>query len=138
MVRPDSSKASSAAKLQGVHHIIAVDLSGPKDDIVAALKGIDCVMCILPPHYTGQQIPLADAALKAGVKRFVPNMWSTPCPPKGVMKIREWVSKQIQKDHQPEIRFQATLLISVTERRGSEPPQEDPYALHSNRYRLLA
>lgn len=98
MVRPDSSKAPSAAKLQGVHHIVAVDLSGPQDDLVSALEGIDCVMCILPPHLTSQQIPLADAAMKAKVKRFVPNMWSTPCPPKGVMKIREWVSEHTYKD----------------------------------------
>lgn len=132
MVRPDSSKASSAAKLQGVHHIITVNLSGPQDDLVSALRGVDCVMCILPPHQAGQQIPLADAASKAEVKRFIPNMWSTPCPPKGVMKIREWVSEHIQKDLQLEHRFEATLLISVTERRGSESSQEDSYALHSN------
>lgn len=100
LVRPDSSKAKVAAKLQGVHHIVAVDLSGPQDDLVSALQGIDCVMCILPPHCTMQQIPLADAALKAKVKRFVPNMWSTPCTPKGVMKIREWVGEPVQKDRQ--------------------------------------
>lgn len=97
MVRPGSSKASSAAKLQGVHNIVAVDLDGPQDDLVSALQGIDCVMCILPPHCTMQQISLADAALTAKVKRFVPNMWSTPCPPKGVMKIRDWVGYKIQK-----------------------------------------
>lgn len=93
LVRPDSSKAQEAAKLQGVHHTVAVDLSGPQDDLVSALKGIDCVLCILPPHCTKQQIHLADAALTAKVKRFVPNMWSTPCPPKGVMQIREWVGE---------------------------------------------
>ena len=92
MARHDSPKAASAAKLQGIHHVVAVDFCGPQEDLVAALKGIDCVMCVLPPDCTMQQIPLADAALKAGVKRFIPNMWSTPCPPKGVMKIREWVS----------------------------------------------
>ncbi|KAJ0120912.1 hypothetical protein J7T55_015650 [Diaporthe amygdali] len=65
LVRPGSSKSSSVAKLQGVHHIVAVDLGGPQDDLVSALKGIDCVMCILPPHCTTQQISLADAALTA-------------------------------------------------------------------------
>lgn len=96
LVRPDCSKASSVAKLQGVHHIVAVDLGGPQDDLVSALKGTDCVMCILPPHCTTQQISLADAALTAKVKRFIPNMWSTPCPPKGVMSIQEWVSEHIR------------------------------------------
>ncbi|KAG6356699.1 hypothetical protein INS49_014573 [Diaporthe citri] len=108
LVRPDSSKAAEAAKLQGVHHIVAVDLIGPQDDLVSSVEGIDCVMCILPPHCTMQQIPLADAALKAKVKRFVPNMWSTPCPPKGVMKIREW--KEDAVNHPKKIHMPYTVV----------------------------
>lgn len=95
LARPDSSKAPDAARLQGVHRVSAADLSGPQDELVSVLKGIDCVMCILPPHLTRQQVPLANAALTAKVKRFVPNMWSATCPPKGVMKIREWVGDRI-------------------------------------------
>ncbi|KAK2610051.1 hypothetical protein N8I77_003510 [Diaporthe amygdali] len=96
------------SKLQGVHHIVAVDLGGPQDDLVSALKGIDCVICILPPHCTTQQISLADAALTAKVKRFIPNMWSTPCPPKGVMSIREW--KEDVVNHLKKIRMPYTII----------------------------
>lgn len=86
-----------AVRQRPTRSIVAVDLDGPRDDLVSALQGIDWVMCILPPHCTMQQISLADAALTAKVKRFVPNMWSTPCPPKGVMKIRDCVGDKIQR-----------------------------------------
>ncbi|EEU34610.1 uncharacterized protein NECHADRAFT_82333 [Fusarium vanettenii 77-13-4] len=69
--------------------IVSADLQGELSELVKTLTGIDIVICALPPNYTLDQIPLADAALQAGVKRFVPNMWSTVAPPKNVMKIRD-------------------------------------------------
>ena len=37
------------------------------------------------------EIPLADAAKLAGVKRFVPCAFATVAPPKGIMVLREKV-----------------------------------------------
>lgn len=42
-----------------------------KDSLVAALKGHDAVVSILPDH--NAQNPLIDAAIAAGVKRFIPS-----------------------------------------------------------------
>lgn len=84
-------KASTIRLKQTGVRIVKADLRGPQQDLVSALNGIDIVICILPPDSTIDQIPLADAALKAGVQRFVPNMWATLAPPRGVMRIRDWV-----------------------------------------------
>ncbi|KAJ4258887.1 hypothetical protein NW762_007974 [Fusarium torreyae] len=92
LIRPESmQKASTTHLKQKGIKIVEADLQGPQEALVSALDGIDVVICVLPPDSTSDQIPLVDAALKAGVKRFVPNMWATLSPPRGVMRIRNWM-----------------------------------------------
>ncbi|KAH6983239.1 hypothetical protein BKA56DRAFT_631598 [Ilyonectria sp. MPI-CAGE-AT-0026] len=92
LIRPASlEKASSAVLRQRGVKTVPANLQGSQEHLVSALTDQDVVICILPPDSTLDQIPLADATLKAGVKRFVPNAWATSSPPKGVMLIRDWV-----------------------------------------------
>ncbi|RTE73284.1 hypothetical protein BHE90_012290 [Fusarium euwallaceae] len=88
--------------------IVPVDLRGELSELTRALTGIDVVICALPPNYTLDQIPLADAALQAGVKRFIPNMWSTVAPPRNVMKIRD--TKEDVINHLKKIGLPYTII----------------------------
>lgn len=80
---------------QGVQ-VVAVDLKGPEGDLVNLLKGADVVISSINATALLDQIPLADAAKKAGVGRFIPCTFATACPPTGVMKLRETVSRQLR------------------------------------------
>jgi len=64
-----------------------------KDDpqLASILAGVDTVISAIGPGAQLEQIPLADAAKKADVKRFVPCAFITVCPPGGVMWIRDQV-----------------------------------------------
>jgi hypothetical protein len=72
---------------------IKVHVAETKDGagLAAILTGIDTVISAIGPNGQLEQIPLADAAKKAGVKRFVPCAWMTVCPPGGVMWVRDLV-----------------------------------------------
>jgi hypothetical protein len=59
--------------------------------LASILAGIDTVISAIGPGAVVDQIPLADAAKKAGAKRFVPCAFTTVCPPGGVMWIRDQV-----------------------------------------------
>ncbi|KAI0847983.1 isoflavone reductase family protein [Daldinia vernicosa] len=87
LTRPTSvnSEANNELKSRGVR-IVAADLTGPKDDLVKAVTGIDIVISCIVFSSLGDQIPLAEAAKQAGVKRFVPCNFSTPAP-RGVMDM---------------------------------------------------
>ncbi|KAI8716122.1 NmrA domain-containing protein [Fusarium sp. LHS14.1] len=90
LVQPASADKPTTNHLaQQNVNIVLADLQGELSELTRALNGFDVVICALPPNYTLDQIPLADAALQAGVKRFVPSMWSTVAPQKNVMKIRD-------------------------------------------------
>lgn len=67
---------------------MACELDGPEDALVKSLSGQDVVISALEPAAFGAQIPLANAAKVAGVKRFVPCAFATIAPP-GVMKLRD-------------------------------------------------
>lgn len=75
--------------------IVAADLAGPEEELVAKLKGIDVIVSAIGPHEQYAQIPLATAAKKAGVKRFLPCGFITVAPPGGIMSLRDWVGTQI-------------------------------------------
>lgn len=52
----------------------AGDINSPKEELVAALKGVDMVIsAVLYYSEIPSQMVLVDAAKEAGVKRFVPN-----------------------------------------------------------------
>lgn len=64
------------------------ELTGPKQDLVALLSGFDTVICCLSPVSLREQIPVIDAAIEAGVKRFVPCHWGTPSA-RGVLALKD-------------------------------------------------
>lgn len=89
-----NSTKNGNLKKQGVR-VVAADLKGPEDDLVNLLKGADVVISSINATALLDQIPLADAAKKAGVGRFIPCTFATACPPTGVMKLRETVSRRL-------------------------------------------
>jgi hypothetical protein len=72
------------------------DIAGPSEHLVTLLRGIDTVISSLVASALPQQIPLVDAAVKAGVKRFVPCNWATPAP-RGILTLRD--QKEEVHDH---------------------------------------
>jgi hypothetical protein len=71
------------------------DLRGSEESLAEALKDIDIVISCVGPAEQQDQIPLAKAAKKAGVKRFVPCGFITVAPPGGIMWLRDEVSLTI-------------------------------------------
>jgi uncharacterized protein YbjT (DUF2867 family) len=88
-----NSKKNDELRNQGVR-VVAADLRGPEDDLVGLLRGADVVISTIVASALLDQIPLANAAKKAGVGRFIPCTFATACPPTGVMKLRELVSRE--------------------------------------------
>lgn len=133
LVRPSSVNKPEVKNLAelGVTTRV-VDIGGPLDELVSALKGIDVFISAIDA--TGQlaQVQLVTAAKMAGVKRFVPCAFITVAPPGGVMALRDNVRL---------ISFQTVVSESTypVPERGSLPrdPQAVP-SVHGHRRRLLA
>jgi hypothetical protein len=91
LVRPASSTKPSVLKLKdcGVKIHVAEIKNGIQLAII--LAGIDTVINTIGAAVWLDQIPLADAAKKAGVQRFVPYAFITVCLPGSVMWIRDQV-----------------------------------------------
>lgn len=91
-MRPRSVQKPAIVSLQerGVQ-IRKCDLKGSEETLAAALTGIDVVVSCVGPAEQQDQIPLAKAAKKAGVKRFVPCGFITIAPPGGIMWLRDEV-----------------------------------------------
>ncbi|KAI1455917.1 NAD(P)-binding protein [Annulohypoxylon moriforme] len=89
LARPSSidSEANNALRSRGVH-VVAADLTGPKEELVKILTGADVVISCIVYTSLNDQIPLVEAAKEAGVKRFVPCDFGTPAP-RGVMIMRD-------------------------------------------------
>lgn len=85
-----NSRSNEELKSLGVK-IVAADLNGPEADLVNLLTGTDIVISAIFAYVLPEQIPLASAAKKAGVKRFIPCHFGTACPPGGVMLLRDVV-----------------------------------------------
>ncbi|CAI7667691.1 unnamed protein product [Penicillium bialowiezense] len=109
LTRPESlSKPINAdLKNRGVD-IIPVDLSGPLDKIIEALTGIDVVISAIFFGSLGDEIPLANAAKAAGVKRFVQSAFMVVVPPRGVVNFRE--KKEENLNHIQKIRLPYTYI----------------------------
>lgn len=82
-----SKPANVALKARGIQ-LRALDLEASEDSIVTALKDIDILVSAIGPRDQLAQIPLATAAKKAGVKRFVPCGFG-PVLPVGVHRSRD-------------------------------------------------
>lgn len=67
------------------------DLKGPQDALVSTLSGIDIVISAIFVGSLMDEIPLAEAAKLAGVKRFVQSAFMIILPPKGAVDFRDKV-----------------------------------------------
>lgn len=92
MTRPASLQKPEVLELgtRGVS-VIAADLAGPEEDLVKLLTGIDTVIAAVDASGFMDQIPLANAAKSAGVKRFIPCFFATVAPSGGILKLRDTV-----------------------------------------------
>ncbi|EXF75697.1 hypothetical protein CFIO01_04630 [Colletotrichum fioriniae PJ7] len=90
IVRPASGRKPDVVALEkrGVA-VAVVDIEGPRAELVDVLKGVDVLISTIHVSALGSQIPLADAAKAAGVKRFVPCFFATVAPAKGVLTLRQ-------------------------------------------------
>jgi hypothetical protein len=70
------------------------DLEAPEEVLTKALRGIDVLISSVRESATQQQdqISLANAAKKAGIKRFVPCGFGIVTSPGGIMRVRDQVS----------------------------------------------
>ena len=95
------------------------DLKGPEESLTEALEGIDVVISCVGPAEQQDQIPLAKAAKRAGVSRFVPCGFITVAPPGGIMWLRDEVSTD---ESLGRVRRQPLTSISpLIERNGLQP-----------------
>lgn len=91
-MRPASAHKPAILRLQerGVQ-IRKCDLKASEEQLIEALAEIDIVVSCVGPAEQQDQIPLAKAAKRVGIKRFIPCGFITPCPPGGVMWLRDEV-----------------------------------------------
>jgi hypothetical protein len=70
------------------------DLEAPEEVLTKALRGIDVLVSSVRESATQQQdqISLANAAKRAGIKRFVPCGFGIVTSPGGIMRVRDQVS----------------------------------------------
>ncbi|OJJ07896.1 hypothetical protein ASPVEDRAFT_142834 [Aspergillus versicolor CBS 583.65] len=90
LTRPESvsKPINEDLKSRGVE-IVPVNLSGPLDKLIEVLSGVDVVISAIFFGSLGDEIPLANAAKAAGVKRFVQSAFMVVIPPRGVVDFRE-------------------------------------------------
>ncbi|KAJ7055609.1 isoflavone reductase family protein [Mycena amicta] len=90
LVRPSSASKPEVLALsaRGVG-LRVVDIEGPLQPVVDALKGVDVLISTIDAQNQFAQLQLATAAKEAGVKRFVPCGFITVAPPGGIMAIRD-------------------------------------------------
>jgi hypothetical protein len=91
LTRPTSVSNAANTKLssRGVS-IRAFSATSPHAKLVSSLADIDILICCISgTEETLQQIPLADAAKEAGVKRFIPSAWLPIIPPGGIHVLRD-------------------------------------------------
>jgi uncharacterized protein YbjT (DUF2867 family) len=82
-------------KKQGLNVVVG-DPSEGAQSLVPLLKGVDTVISTIDATHLDQELPLIEAAKTAGVKRFVPCAFATPCPSGGVMFLRDLKERNYQ------------------------------------------
>lgn len=109
LVRPKSmgKPAVNVLRERGVE-IREGDLEGSEEDLVKALHDIDVVISCVGALQQQDQIALANAAKKAGVKRFVPCGFITVASPGGIMRMRD--QKEIVYNHIKQLWLPYTII----------------------------
>lgn len=92
LIRPSSLDKPEvhALRERGVK-IASTDLTGPEDEIVKQVTGFDVVISAIVADSLLDQLPLASASKKAGVRRFVPCFFGTVMPARGMLWFRDQV-----------------------------------------------
>lgn len=94
MVRPSSVEKPDVLDLKAKGILIkAADLDAPEGELSQLLQGQDVVIAAISIPATMKQISLANAAKAAHVKRFVPCFFAPVAAPKGVVDLRDKVSR---------------------------------------------
>lgn len=128
LVRHSSLQKSEVLDLEkrGIN-IVAADLDGSEDALAKLLQGVDIVIAAVNVAGLSAQIPLANAAKAAGVKRFVPCFFATIAPPKGIMSLRDMVSGS------PDASLTGAINTNGSKERGCvKPYQENLPTLHGH------
>ncbi|KAJ9255217.1 hypothetical protein DTO195F2_6292 [Paecilomyces variotii] len=109
LIRPRSVAKPALTALQdrGVK-VRQCDMTASEDELLEALKDIDVVISTVGPADQLEQLPLAKAAKKAGVKRFVPCGFIPVTPPGGVMWLRD--QKEIVYNHIKQLWLPYTII----------------------------
>ncbi|KAI9045380.1 aromatic alcohol reductase [Aspergillus affinis] len=109
LVRPRSVQKPAIVSLQerGVQ-IRRCDLRGSEETLTDVLTGIDVVISCVGPAEQQDQISLAKAAKKAGVRRFVPCAFITVAPPGGIMWLRD--EKETVYNHIKQLQLPYTII----------------------------
>ncbi|KAF7367929.1 Glycoside hydrolase [Mycena sanguinolenta] len=91
LVRPSSADKPDVKGLasHGVSKIHVIDISGPIDELVRVMKGVDVFISGIDATSQRAQLQLVQAAKQAGVKRFIPCAFITIASPGGVMALRD-------------------------------------------------
>ncbi|KAJ6505293.1 hypothetical protein C8R45DRAFT_972272 [Mycena sanguinolenta] len=91
LVRPSSAAKPKVKNLpsQGVSKVHVFDISGPINELVRVMTGVDVFISAIDAMSQLAQLQLVRAAKQAGVKRFVPCAFVTIAPPGGVMSLRD-------------------------------------------------
>ncbi|KAI9374501.1 hypothetical protein BJX61DRAFT_540747 [Aspergillus egyptiacus] len=109
LVRPRSAQKPAIAALEGKGvQIRKCDLKSSEEELEKALTGIDVVISCVGSAEQQDQIPLANAAKKAGVKRFIPCGFITVAPPGGIMWLRD--EKETVYNHIKQLRLPYTII----------------------------
>ncbi|KAL3481821.1 hypothetical protein BJX99DRAFT_131302 [Aspergillus californicus] len=109
LVRPRSVQKPAIAALQEKGaHIRKCDLKSSEEELEQALEEIDVVISCVGSAEQQDQIPLANAAKKAGVKRFIPCGFITVAPPGGIMWLRD--EKETVYNHIKQLRLPYTII----------------------------
>ncbi|KAF7556709.1 hypothetical protein G7Z17_g1236 [Cylindrodendrum hubeiense] len=109
LTRPASLQKPGVLQLaaKGVT-VVAADLEGPEEELVKLLAGIDVVISTVDAYAFMAQIPLANAAETAGVKRFIPCFFATVTPPTGILTLRD--QKEVVLNHIKKIHLPYTII----------------------------
>ncbi|KAF7561481.1 hypothetical protein G7046_g2659 [Stylonectria norvegica] len=99
--------------------IVSLSFDAPHDDLVEALKGQDVLIAAVDMFSVAPQIALADAAKAAGVKRFLPSAFATPCAPRGVLAFRDMKEEVV--NHVKKIYLPYTIVDIGTWYQGTLP-----------------
>ncbi|KAF1991460.1 NAD(P)-binding protein [Aulographum hederae CBS 113979] len=90
LIRPSSANKDDVKELQEKGFKTAIiDIESGVDSLAKAFSGFDTFISATGPGSQLTQLDLVEAAVRAGIKRFVPCGFITICPRGGIMMLRD-------------------------------------------------